>query len=533
MTLKVAIIGRPNVGKSTLFNRLVGKKLALVDDQPGVTRDRRYGKARLGHLTFTVIDTAGLEEAFDGSIEGKMRQQSEIAFEDCDVALFLIDARAGLSPLDNHFADWLRKRKKPVHVIANKHEGRAQDPGLYEAYGLGLGDVAPISSEHGQGMELLIDILLPYWEDDRQKERDARKAARADLVRSTPTEDDADDDSNDDIENDNDTDADFGPDFDGDDDIDIDLDSDDFPNGLGGTLKSVEENGEFDEEDDEEDADDLPRDKGKIQLAIIGRPNVGKSTLMNQLLNENRVMTGPQAGLTRDAIAVDWNFNGREIRLVDTAGMRRKKKIDDRVEKLSVSDTLRVIRYAQVAVLMIDATNTIDKQDLTIARMVLEEGRALIIGVNKWDLVDDKSAYMKHLSDTLESSFAQARGIPVVTLSALTGRGSERIMPTVLDIYDIWSRRIPTSQLNRWLEETTERHLPPVISGRRIRLRYMTQAKSRPPSFFINCSKAAELPESYTRYLINGLRDDFDMPGVPIRIYLRSSDNPFAKKKKR
>ena len=517
MTLKVAIIGRPNVGKSTLFNRLVGKKLALVDDQPGVTRDRRYGKARLGHLTFTVIDTAGLEEAFDGSIEGKMRQQSEIAFEDCDVALFLIDARAGLSPLDNHFADWLRKRKKPVHVIANKHEGKAQDPGLYEAYGLGLGDVAPISSEHGQGMELLIDILLPYWQDDRQKERDARKAAKAELVRSTTDASGDEDDTGDDIS---------------DDDVDSDFDDDDVPDDMGDILTIAEEDGEFDEEDDE-DLDDLPRDKGKIQLAIIGRPNVGKSTLMNQLLKENRVMTGPQAGLTRDAIAVDWSFDGREIRLVDTAGMRRKKKIDDRVEKLSVSDTLRVIRYAQVAVLMIDATNTIDKQDLTIARMVLEEGRALIIGVNKWDLVEDKPAYMKHLSDTLESSFAQARGIPVVTLSALTGRGSDRIMPTVLDIYDIWSRRIPTSQLNRWLEEITERHLPPVISGRRIRLRYMTQAKSRPPSFFINCSKAAELPESYTRYLINGLRDDFNMPGVPIRIFVRSSENPFAKKKKR
>jgi GTP-binding protein len=501
MTLKVAIIGRPNVGKSTLFNRLVGKKLALVDDQPGVTRDRRYGKARLGHMNFTVIDTAGLEEAFDGSVEGKMRQQSEIAFDECDVALFIIDARAGLTPLDNHFADWLRKRHKPVHVIANKHEGKDQDPGLYEAYGLGLGDVAPISSEHGLGMELLIDILLPYWEEDRRKEKKARSAAR---LEAQGQADDIDDDD----------------DFDGEDDL---------PDDTGEILMPAEDEGEFDEDDEFEE----PREHGKIQLAIVGRPNVGKSTLMNQLLGENRVMTGPQAGLTRDSIAVDWDYEGRQIRLVDTAGMRRKKKIDDRVEKLSVSDTLRVIRYAQVVVLMLDATNTIDKQDLTIARMVLEEGRALIIGVNKWDAVDDKSAFTKHLSDTLETSFAQARGIPILNLSALTGRGTDRLMPTVLDIYDIWSRRIPTSQLNRWLEAVTERHLPPVISGRRIRLRYMTQAKSRPPSFFINCSKAAELPESYTRYLINGLREDFDMPGVPIRIYLRSSDNPFANKKKK
>ncbi|MDP2700030.1 ribosome biogenesis GTPase Der [Thalassospira sp.] len=511
MTLKVAIIGRPNVGKSTLFNRLVGKKLALVDDQPGVTRDRRYGAARLGHLHFSVIDTAGLEEAFDGSIEGMMRQQSERAFEECDVALFVIDARAGLTPLDNHFADWLRKRHKPVYVIANKHEGKDQDPAVYEAYGLGLGDVAPISAEHGLGMELLLDILLPHWEEDRRNSRLARQAIRAATAEDAAATLD-DDSDGDEVEED---------DFDG------------IAEDEGEILITREDDGEFSEDDEEDEEDDAPRDAGKIQLAIVGRPNVGKSTLLNQLLGQDRVMTGPQAGLTRDAIAVDWDYKGRPIRLVDTAGMRRKKNIDDRVEKISVSDSVRVIRYAQVVVLVLDATSSIDKQDLTIARMVLEEGRALIIAVNKWDAVEDKTAFSNHLRDKLDTSFAQARGIPVVTFSALNGRGVDRLMPTVLDIYDIWSKRIPTAQLNRWLEAITERHLPPVISGRRIRLRYMTQAKSRPPSFFINSSKAAELPESYLRYLINGLRDDFDMPGVPIRIYVRSSENPYADKKKK
>ncbi|KZB70404.1 MULTISPECIES: ribosome biogenesis GTPase Der [Thalassospira] len=510
MSLKVAIIGRPNVGKSTLFNRLVGKKLALVDDQPGVTRDRRYGKARLGDMSFDIIDTAGLEEAFDNSVEGMMRQQSEMAFEECDVALFLIDARAGLTPLDNHFADWLRKRQKPVYVIANKHEGRDQDPGLYEAYGLGLGDVAPISAEHGLGIELLYDMLEPHWKEWKDRERVARQHAR-EAAQEALDEARADSLADDDFD-----------------------DEDGFADDEGEVFPSYEI--EFSEDDEDEDGELIvegARDNSKIQLAIVGRPNAGKSTLLNQLLGENRVMTGPQAGLTRDSIAVDWSYDGRPIRLVDTAGMRRKKKIDDRVEKLSVADTLRVIRYAQVVVLMIDATNTLDKQDLTIARMVLEEGRALIIAVNKWDAIKDKAGVMQDLRDKLDVSFAQAKGIPVLTFSALTGRGTDRLMPTVLDIHDIWSRRIPTSQLNRWLEAVTERHLPPVISGRRIRLRYMTQAKSRPPSFFINCSKAAELPESYTRYLINGLREDFDMPGVPIRIYLRSSDNPFANKKKK
>lgn len=504
MSLKVAIIGRPNVGKSTLFNRLVGKKLALVDDQPGVTRDRRYGKARLGDMSFDIIDTAGLEEAFDNSVEGMMRQQSEMAFEECDVALFLIDARAGLTPLDNHFADWLRKRHKPVYVIANKHEGRDQDPGLYEAYGLGLGDVAPISAEHGLGIELLYDMLLPHWKEWKDRERVAKQHEReAEEAEQADAKDAFDDE-------------------------------DDFADDEGEVFPSYEI--EFSEDDEDEDGeliDEGPRDNSKIQLAIVGRPNAGKSTLLNQLLGENRVMTGPQAGLTRDSIAVDWSYEGRPIRLVDTAGMRRKKKIDDRVEKLSVADTLRVIRYAQVVVLMLDATNTLDKQDLTIARMVLEEGRALIIAVNKWDAIIDKKGVMQDLRDKLDVSFAQAKGIPILTFSALTGRGTDRLMPTVLDIHDIWSRRISTSKLNRWLEATSERHLPPVISGRRIRLRYMTQAKARPPSFFINCSKAAELPESYTRYLINALREDFDMPGVPIRINLRSSENPYANKKKK
>lgn len=343
-----------------------------------MTRDRRYGKARLGDMSFDIIDTAGLEEAFDNSVEGMMRQQSEKAFEECDVALFLIDARAGLTPLDNHFADWLRKREKPVYVIANKHEGRDQDPGLYEAYGLGLGDVAPISAEHGLGIELLYDMLEPHWKEWKDRERVARQHAR-EAAQEALNEARADSLADEDFD-----------------------DEDGFADDEGEVFPSYEI--EFSEDDEDEDGELIvegARDNSKIQLAIVGRPNAGKSTLLNQLLGEERVMTGPQAGLTRDSIAVDWSYEGRPIRLVDTAGMRRKKKIDDRVEKLSVADTLRVIRYAQVVVLMIDATNTLDKQDLTIARMVLEEGRALIIAVNKWDAIIDKRASCRNCVTSL------------------------------------------------------------------------------------------------------------------------------------
>ena len=449
MPLTVAIIGRPNVGKSTLFNRLVGKRLALVDDQPGVTRDRRFGEARLGPMTFTAVDTAGLEEGDAGSLEGRMREQTERAYQEADAVMFLIDVRAGVTPLDEHFADWIRRQpEKPVLLIAHKHEGVAQDAAMYEAYGLGLGDPLPVSSEHGLGIEHLIDGLRPLWELAQAEE--AQAAEKAALA------------------------------------------------------------------------------EGPIQMAIVGRPNVGKSTMVNCLVGSNRVLVGPQAGVTRDAITVDWVFRGREIKLVDTAGLRRKKKIEDKVEKLSAGDTLRVIRYAQVVVMMLDGTNSVDKQDFSIARHVIEEGRALVIAVNKWDAVRNKRDFLAYLNDRLENSLPQVRGIPVLTVSAKTGKGVENLMSGVLEMFEVWNTRINTSQLNRWLAVMTERHVPPMINGRRIKLRFMTQAKTRPPSFYISCTQAEKLPESYSRYLINGLRQDFDLPGVPLRIYLRSPKNPFS-----
>ena len=458
MAFTVAIVGRPNVGKSTLFNRLAGRRLAIVHDQPGVTRDRRLGEASLLGFEFSVIDTAGFEDAGGDSVEARMRRQTDAAVAEADVALLLVDARAGITPLDRHFAEHLRRQSTPVIVVANKCEGRAGESGLYEAYALGLGDPVPVSAEHGEGLAELFDALAPYAE-----------AAGA----LTPVTDD-------------------------------------------------------DAESEEADADDK-RPERPLNLVVVGRPNVGKSTLANRLLGEDRMLTGPEAGLTRDAISVEWTYRNRRLRLVDTAGLRRKSHIDDSLEKLSVGNTLEAIRHAEVVVLVMDAAAILDKQDLTIARMVVDEGRALVIAVNKWDAVDDPQSALRRLGDRLETSLPQVRGVPTVTLSALSGRGVDKLMDAVLDIHAVWNRRISTSRLNRWLEEAVETHPPPALSGgRRIKIRYMTQAKARPPTFVIFASKPDDLPESYTRYMVNGLRESFDLAGVPIRLYVRGGKNPYA-----
>lgn len=464
MSFSVAIIGRPNVGKSTLFNRLVGKRLALVDDTPGVTRDWREGEGRIASLRFRVLDTAGLEDAPEGSLAGRMRRQTEQALRAADVALFLIDARAGVTPMDEHFADLLRKESTPVILVANKCEGKAGEPGLMESFALGLGDPVPVSAEHGEGMGDLFDALLPHAE-----EAEAREALQAD-------------------------------------------EGEELADGAG--------------PDEEED-------RGPLQLAIVGRPNVGKSTLINRLLGEERLLTGPEAGITRDSIAVDWSFQGRAVKLVDTAGLRRRARISEKLEKLSGSDTMRAIRFAQVVVVLLDAEQMLEKQDLTIARQVVDEGRALIIAANKWDLVKNPKQTLKALQEKLEITLPQVRGVPVVTISALEGRNLDRLLRTVFDIYDLWRSRISTAKLNDWLRAMTEAHPPPMAAGRHIRLRYATQVKTRPPTFAIWCSRGNELPDSYTRYLVNGMREDFGLEGVPLRILLRKSENPYADRAKK
>ena len=444
MTFTVAIVGRPNVGKSTLFNRLTGKRLAIVNGQPGVTRDRREGEARLGDLSFTVIDTAGLDEASANSLEARMLAQTERALADADLALMLIDARAGLTPIDEHFAHWLRRKPTPVILVANKCEGGGGEAGLWEAHALGLGDPIAVSAEHGEGMGELHQALAPF---------------------------------------------------------------------AGGQIPPEEE---------------ASQEQRPLQLAIVGRPNVGKSTLANRLLGEERLLTGPEAGITRDAIPVSWTFQGRAIRLVDTAGLRRKSKVGEKLEGLSASDALRAIRFAQVVVLVVDGEAGMDKQDLSIARLVADEGRGLILAINKWDLVKDREAALRRLRDRLGTSLAQARGVPLLTLSALTGGGVDKLLPKVLAVFEIWSRRVATGELNRWLAEVGERHPPPVSKGRRVRLRYITQAKSRPPTFILFASRPEGLPDSYLRYMTNELREAFDLPGVPIRLHPRKGRNPYA-----
>lgn len=477
MSFTVAIIGRPNVGKSTLFNRLVGRREAIVHDFPGVTRDRKEGRAQLAGLEFRVIDTAGLEEADPESLAGRMSAMTLGALDQADVCLLLIDARAGLTPADEHFANVLRKQATPVLVVANKCEGKAGEPGLLEAYSLGLGEPIGISAEHGTGMGDLFEALQPFARSTTDDE------AAAEVEEHVPDAGDL---------SENDTPA-----------------ADEEPGAPAVTT----------EEDTEK----------PLRLAIVGRPNTGKSTLVNALIGEERLLTGPEAGVTRDSIAVDWTFRNRKLRLIDTAGMRRKSRISDTLERLSVSETLNNIRMAEVVILMLDANMVMDKQDLTIARMVVEEGRALVIGVNKWDAATDRGATMQRLRDRLQTSLPQVRGIPFVTLSALKGNGLDRLMQAVLDIHKVWNTRISTAALNRWLEFTLSQHPPPLgKTKRRIKLRYMTQAKARPPTFVLSCSLPDDLPESYVRYLVNGLRDDFGMEGVPIRMLFRKPKNPYA-----
>ena len=455
MTVSVAIVGRPNVGKSTLFNRLVGKRLAIVDDTPGVTRDWREGEAQLADLRFTVIDTAGLEERVESVLDAGARSQTERALNRADVILFVIDARAGVTPVDRHFAAWLRRQQRPLLLVANKSEGKAGFAALADAYSLGLGDPIPISAEHAEGLSALYDGLAPYVRQDAPAEPEETEAEEADAA-------------------------------------------------------------------DEEAAERV------LQLAVVGRPNVGKSTLVNRLLGEERVLTGPEPGVTRDAIAVEWEWRGRRLRLIDTAGLRRHARVVERLEKLSVEDTLRAIRFAHVVVLVVDAEAILERQDLAIARLVADEGRALVLAVNKWDLVENATAALRTVQDRLETSLHQLRGAPVVPLSAITGSGTDRLMDAVLTIYEVWNKRVPTGPLNRWLGEMLERHPPPMVGGRALRFRYITQTKRRPPSFALFTTRPGEVPEHYLRYLTNGLRDAFDLPGVPIRLSLRKGKNPYA-----
>ncbi|WP_095589040.1 ribosome biogenesis GTPase Der [Actibacterium ureilyticum] len=468
MSFTLALVGRPNVGKSTLFNRLVGKRLALVDDQPGVTRDLREGEARLGDLNFTVIDTAGLEEATDDSLQGRMRRLTERAVEMADVCLFMIDARAGVLPADEVFADILRRKSAHVILAANKGEGSAADAGVLEAFALGLGEPLRLSAEHGEGMGELLSVLMPLAE--KFAERAAQDAPETD--------------------------------------VDVDDDATDGPR-------------------------PLTRDK-PLQVAVVGRPNAGKSTLINAILGEDKLLTGPEAGITRDAISTQIDWMGTPVRIWDTAGMRKRAKVQEKLEKLSVSDGLRAVKFAEVVVVLLDVGIPFEQQDLRIADLAEREGRAVVVAVNKWDLEEDRQGKLKELREEFARLLPQLKGAPLVTVSAKTGRGLDRLHAAILKANDVWNRRVPTAALNRWLGDMVEAHPPPAPSGRRIKLRYMTQAKTRPPGFVVMCSNPEKMPDSYRRYLINGLREDFDMPGTPIRLTLRGQGdkNPYKDKKK-
>lgn len=472
MSFTVAIVGRPNVGKSTLFNRLVGKKLALVDDTPGVTRDRRPGEAKLVDLRFTIIDTAGLEEAGPETLEGRMRAQTEMAIDEADLSLFVVDAKFGLTPVDQSLAEMLRRRGKPVVLVANKSEARGSDAGFYDAYTLGLGEPVPISAEHGQGMIDLRDAIVEAIGEDRAfPEPDDE--AETDVVLS-----------------------------------------------------------QSDAEDDEEFEPEYDETK-PLRVAIVGRPNAGKSTLINRFLGEDRLLTGPEAGITRDSISVEWDWRGRTIKMFDTAGMRKKARVQEKLEKLSVADTLRAVRFAETVVIVFDATIPFEKQDLQIVDFVIREGRAAVLAFNKWDLVEDPQAVLADLREKTERLLPQARGIRAVPISGQTGYGLDKLMQNIVDTDKVWNKRISTAKLNRWLDAVTTQHPPPAVSGRRLKLKYMTQVKARPPAFMISCTRPDALPESYVRYLTNGLRADFDMPGVPIRIHFKAGENPFENRKKK
>ena len=451
MTFTVAIVGRPNVGKSTLFNRLAGRRLALVDDQPGLTRDRREADAEIGACAVRLIDTAGLEPGDEG-LTPRMRRQTEAAIAQADLVLFLIDARTGIVPADEMFADLVRGADRKVVLAANKCEGRAAEPGLYEAYALGLGEPLPISAEHGLGIGDLTDAIEQAC---KQASGPARES----------------------------------------------------------------------EQETEQSEGEGPH---KLRIAVVGRPNVGKSTLVNALLGEERMITGPEAGITRDAVAVDLAFEGRPLLLFDTAGLRRKMRVEGRAEELSVGDALKAIRFAETVVLLLDAERPFEKQDLQIADLVAQEGRALVIAVNKWDLVRDRARRLKELQETCQRLLPQLKGVALVPVSARKASGLEELMQAVLEADALWNRRLPTHALNDWLRAAVEAHPPPAVSGRRIKLRYITQANARPPTFVLFCSRPKALPDSYLRYLTNGLRETFNLPGVPIRLHLRKGDNPYA-----
>jgi GTPase len=459
MSFTIAIVGRPNVGKSTLFNRLVGRRLALVDDTPGVTRDRRAGEAHLGDLTFTVVDTAGLEDAAAESLSGRMRAQSEEAIAQSNAVFFLVDARAGMTPTDRALANLVRKAGKPTILVVNKSEGRGGEAAAHEAYALGLGDPVAISAEHGEGLADLYDALcaalpeqtlLPVTADDGAEE-----------------------------------------------------------------VVAAEE-----------------RDEARpVRVAVVGRPNAGKSTMVNRMLGEERLLTGPEAGITRDAIAVDVAWNGRSFRIYDTAGLRRRSRIEEKLEKLSVADALEAIRFAEVVIVLMDGEAPFEEQDLRIVDLVEREGRALVIGINKWDLKEGNRGAIESLREQAMHRLPQVKGVPVIAVSGLTGTGLDRLMQAIVDSHTIWNRRVPTSALNRWLNDAIAAHPPPAVSGRRLKLNYITQAKSRPPSFVLFCTRADAVPDAYQRYLINGLRDTFDLPGTPIRLTLREKKNPYAARK--
>ena len=477
MKLNVAIVGRPNVGKSTLFNRLVGKKLALVDDRPGVTRDRRESEATLGDITMNIIDTAGLEMADEDALETRMRHQTEEAIAMSDVVLFMMDARAGITPMDEYFANMVRKSGKPTILLANKSEGRASDAGFYEAFSLGLGEPVPMSAEHGIGMSDIFQELVKIEEKKLAELKEAETENEVDAFLS----DDA------------------GP------AVDVDI------------------------EDDESETPLYDPSK-PLRVAIVGRPNAGKSTLINHLIGQERLLTGPEAGITRDSISVNWEFRDRKFKLFDTAGMRRKARVQEKLEKLSVSDALRSIQFAEVVVVTLDVTKPFEKQDLQIADLVSREGRAIVIALNKWDLVENPQEMLADLREKAERLLPQMRDVPLVPISGLTGKNLDRLMQSVLDIYEVWNRRVSTSRLNRWLNHATESHPPPAVGGRRIKIRYATQIKARPPTFVVMCSRPEALPDSYTRYLLNDLRDMFDIPAVPVRMLMRRGDNPYAAK---
>jgi len=468
MTFSLAIVGRPNVGKSTLFNRLVGKRIALVDDQPGVTRDLREGDAKLGHLRFLAIDTAGLEEATDESLQGRMRKLTESAIGLADVCLFVIDARVGVTSLDHFFADILRKKAKHVILAANKSEGRAADPGFLDSFSLGLGEPLRISAEHGEGMADLLSELVPLQKKLFQE----------------------------------------------------------------GSYASPEV--DIDNEEDDLSEYRLPTKERPLQVAVIGRPNSGKSTLINKIIGEERLLTGPEAGITRDAISIQLDWQGIPMRVFDTAGMRKKAKINNKIEKLSVGDGLRAIKFAEVVVVLLDAAIPFEQQDLRIAGLAEREGRSVVVAVNKWDVEKNKQEKLRNMREAFQRLLPELRGAPLVTVSAKNGRGIDRLNNEIMKSHKIWNKRIATSPLNIWLSEMIAAHPPPAPNGKRIKLRYITQAKSRPPGFVVMCSNPSKLPTSYSRYLVNGLREAFDLPGTPIRLTMRSQadKNPFKNRKK-